>query len=1003
MKTNKFIYIFVAIVLSQLNMAAQVYNSSDLYFKEAKNDIANKNFTKAAKMSWRGLKISPNDLDLKTLLGKANLELGRYDTARYVLKQVYLKNRKNIDILKYLVNIEQATNRYSDAICFVNELLEITPYARDWWMRKITIYKEMGNFEEAERALQRLYQLYPNDTDIKEQFNYIRLDDASEAFKEKNYDNANEIYKTIIDENPSNKEAYLGIIRNELLKGNPDAALQYTNRSLLEMPNDRELIEKKIGLLEELGRHAQAISYIKEKVDKNAFKDIHSRTLPYLLQQSAGFNEYNDAYEVNKKLVELNGNSESQDYVIKNSLGKGYDIDAEYFIKKAIKKNPNNKKLLIQEMELYKPIKDKERFEKKVLENHEKFPNDTDITFQYNKIMYDRAKVHVTNKQYDLALPIFTELASSPDFIKESEQQIFGIFLALERYDEATDQIDKLIGLDSENPDHLLRKSTLYQKMELFDDALNITRDLEQKYPLSLKYPSVYVSQVEAYATFLMKEQRYRKVLPVLEDGLTRENNNKRLLDMAINASSAIPDYPKGINYSLSALSFYPKNKNFKLKLTDLYTQNKEFDKALTILDTLKKTYVYDRKIKNAEAEILFFRARNQEERGLVDEALTNYDSAYALNPKDEGSLMRMINLHINQKPYDESLEFINKKIKKSPNDNFLKYKKGVVFEMQQKFDSAYYYQKFRKIDNPYEQIEWNTTLETIKAENLKNEIAVSYLNATSDSVAYNTSLASINYSRIDGKNTYGADMNYAARRSGVGVQIGVNLARIFNETLYGDAGILLGSKFFPKFKLYANAYKGLKNGYEAQVGISYDRLQNDQNYFTLKLGVARTWEDIWVNARLSLMNTSLTFFERDPDSGEILTEPGPTDPDGNATIQNKTYSESLFYTNFMVQARINVNARKDYFSIIASGGSAPFDQQLEFQSNTFLNFTNVMIGAGYKYNMTPRTAILVDGTWINFQSNQNTIFNDTDNTIEVFNAVYTNQYNLSFTLITHF
>ena len=84
----------------------------------------------------------------------------------------------------------------------------------------------------------------------------------------------------------------MGIIRNELLKGNPDAALQYTNRSLLEMPNDRELIEKKSGLLEERGRHAQAISYIKEKVDKNAFKDIHSRTLPYLLQQSAGFNEF---------------------------------------------------------------------------------------------------------------------------------------------------------------------------------------------------------------------------------------------------------------------------------------------------------------------------------------------------------------------------------------------------------------------------------------------------------------------------------------------------------------------------------------------------------------------------------------------------------------------------------------------------------------------------------------------------------------------------------------
>ena len=219
---------------------------------------------------------------------------------------------------------------------------------------------------------------------------------------------------------------------------------EYDN--LIKVKNDRELIEKKIGLLEELGRHAQAISYIKEKVDKNTFKDIHSRTLPYLLQQSAGFNEYNDAYEVNKKLVELNGNSESQDYVIKNSLGKGYNIDAEYFIKKAIKKNPNNKKLLIQEMELYKPIKDKERFEKKVLENHEKFPNDTDITYNYNLIMYNRAKTYVENRQFDLALKIYEDLVSSPDFTKESEQQIFGIYLELGQFDEATEQVDKLIG-----------------------------------------------------------------------------------------------------------------------------------------------------------------------------------------------------------------------------------------------------------------------------------------------------------------------------------------------------------------------------------------------------------------------------------------------------------------------------------------------------------------------------------------------------------------------------
>ena len=208
MKINKSIGILIVILLSQLNLQAQeIYDSSDLYFEEAKASIANENFTRAAKLSWRGLQLAPEDLDLKTLLGAANLQLGRYDTARWVLRQVYEKRRKNTDILKYLVNIEQTTQRYSDAICFVNELLEITPYSRGWHMREIAIYKEMGNYEEAERALKRIYQIYPNDSQLKEEYNYIMIGDGDEAIKSKNYEEASEIYKTIITNTPENKDA----------------------------------------------------------------------------------------------------------------------------------------------------------------------------------------------------------------------------------------------------------------------------------------------------------------------------------------------------------------------------------------------------------------------------------------------------------------------------------------------------------------------------------------------------------------------------------------------------------------------------------------------------------------------------------------------------------------------------------------------------------------------------------------------------------------------------
>lgn len=89
-----------------------------------------------------------------------------------------------------------------------------------------------------------------------------------------------------------------------------------------------------------------------------------------------------------------------------------------------------------------------------------------------------------------------------------------------------------------------------------------------------------------------------------------------------------------------------------------------------------------------------------------------------------------------------------------------------------------------------------------------------------------------------------------------------------------------------------------------------------------------------------------------------------------------------------MGQARFTLNPKGDFLSLILSGGSAPFDQQVQFQQNTFTEFINTMIGAGYKHNLSPKTSILIDGTWYNFATRLNN---------------YTNQYNLGITITTKF
>lgn len=516
-----------------------------------------------------------------------------------------------------------------------------------------------------------------------------------------------------------------------------------------------------------------------------------------------------------------------------------------------------------------------------------------------------------------------------------------------------------MIGLEPNNPEHLLRKSTLYEKMNLYDDALQITGDLELQYPDEDKYTRVYNAQVEAYATHLMQILRYSRALEVIDQGLLRDNDNKLLLDFGINASAAIKDYDRGINYCLSALSFYPNNKNFTTKLSSLRAQNKEYDEAINLLNQLSKTYKYDRKIRNSLAEVYWYRARDREDEGLVDEAIEDYRLSDSLNPEEIFARQRMINLYISQKSSDEAMAAIERNIEMYPDDNFMKFKKGVIFENRKQYDSAYYYQKFRVIDNPYELEAWNEALAILDATQLKNKLVATYTDASSDSLAFSTSLASLNYThKYDDVNTFGADVNYAARRSGIGVQAGVNYSRIFSPTLYANAGVLFGSKFFPKFILYGRAYKGLDNGYEVNAGLRYSFLQNDVSFISLSAGGSKTWEDIWLESRLTLMR-----------------------------------DDKFTYVNLMAQTKINVNPRKDQVSLLVSGGSAPFDNQLPEGEAVFLDFSNVLIGAGYLHNISARTAFTINGSWINFQTS-NTELNE---------YIYVNQYNLTFSIITKF
>jgi tetratricopeptide (TPR) repeat protein len=73
------------------------------------------------------LKKNPKDADMRMLVGKYYIHRRQFEKARYELVKSLEYAPANVESKHMLVTVETETQRYSSAICYINELLEVNP------------------------------------------------------------------------------------------------------------------------------------------------------------------------------------------------------------------------------------------------------------------------------------------------------------------------------------------------------------------------------------------------------------------------------------------------------------------------------------------------------------------------------------------------------------------------------------------------------------------------------------------------------------------------------------------------------------------------------------------------------------------------------------------------------------------------------------------------------------------------------------------------------------
>ena len=948
---KKYIHILVFILCFSSAGYSQELSAPE-YYALAKKEGRNNNFEKAAKYCEKALLEEPKNMDIKEYLGKCYMETQKLNMARVTLLEVLKENPNRTDARYYLITIETETKRYSSAVCYVNELLEVKPYDKTLWMKKINLYDLMGDTVESERQLKRLYQIFPEDNEVKAMYTSTLKETAVKQTKSGDIENSAKQYEEAIIVNKKDAESYISLINVYNKAGNYEAALATADKGLNALPDNTEITNKKIGVLEQMHEYQKAIDIVKAQ-QKKGNSAYYNKLLNYLTGEAARYYKNSDPYELYGQLYEKDkSNTEAKDYLLNTAVSRGYFGDAQELLTKELRKNPSSKQLLSKQLYVYESQQNRQGARTTIQKLYDLYPQDSDINDRYQYYIFQDAKEAFRDGNYNEALPVFESLVNSTEYGKPSNNYIYTIYLEQKAYGKALDHIEKLIKANPGEQEYILKKIDLLADMGDYENAYAMAKSYYEQNRDNAGYRYMLTDISFEYMKYLQEKEDYTAIKTIADEILAADPKNIEAYQYAISARTYMKEYDEARGIVDQALTYYPDSKELRLKQAGLYSATGDHKKAVDALFAMEKDYPYNSSIRNSLVEEMMLHAKDRERNDEKFQAMDIYREIILLKPSDTLAPYKLASLHIERKEYNDAMIVLDNALQHNKDNQGLLYLKGIVYENQNDFVKAKEYQA--RYNPPAHKVaEYKDHMAYLDSRLLKNQISVSYLKATADTIPFNLSVGTIEYTRFAKKDTYVARANYTGKESGVGIQGEMDWYHKFINKSYFLANGAVGSKFFPKFRGALSFYQPFAKTWQAEIGGRYLYLQDNRSLYTGIVGLEKSIGDVWLNARASFI----------------------------------TQGDDLYH-NVMGQARFYMRDQKDYLQAMASVGNAPEDLSLDFQLNNTLSFPTTMVGAGYFHSVGYKTVFGIIGNWYNYHVNDN---------------LYLDQYTLLLTVRTKF
>jgi YaiO family outer membrane protein len=930
----------------------KMIESSDNLYKEAKREIDLKRYQRAINLCRKGIDISPKNLDLHVLLGRAYSLAGKVDSARLELNHVIEKNPKYRDAYIYLVNMEAAVCNYQQALEYADMGLKYFSNDRDLLLKKLDIYNKMGEWTESNKLAEYLFDRFSTDPYIRSVYLEYKLTIAR-TYSHRGYiEIAKRAYEAVLEQDPLNKEAMQAIYSLDVRSGNYESSLAFVNRALQATPNSYEFLIKKISILEAMSRYVDAVA-VAEKLRKLYPGNPEVQRLNTYVRMEAGrYYMKTDPYVQFGSVLERDpGNREALDNIINIAFSRGLLMEALSWINTGLKRYPNDNELLKKKMS--------------VLDDLKRYGAAADIAerfYKQNRTAYNKenylelrtlsAKQYLNDMEFDSAIASLRSVLFYDPGNITAINYLVSAYSQQNRYDEAIHALDEALAIYPNDEQLLFKKAGTLEASQHFAEAAAITRELLKKHPENRRYLIALVEQSMAASRQSMQYDDYYSTIDILKEVLDKQPDNVDALNYLINIEMALKHHTTALYYVDIALHHYPDSKDFLFKKSIVYADAKMYRAAYTVSGELFANNPYNTRYKNAYIEQLLSSGREYLSYDEKDSALMEFEKALRVSPNDTLPLYYNINTLFELKRYDSALMLVNRGRLLYPNNPYFLMKRAAILESMLMWEAAW-----RSADTLTKMVpnepKYQDYAQFLYSHFLKNEMGFFYLQAKlidSSLISKINSIATVHYTRYIRRGQVTFRVNYAGRLIGSGFQF--EGETYYNHrkdwTSYAVLAYSPTELIFPKFRAGYSLSHAFQKGYTGELGGRY-LINENGNVISPMAAISKEIKDFYLTLR------SYYIFLTHNEIGA-------------------NYFSAVFTSRYYL-----TDNHTQFFTALAGYGTAPDDISRNWDISRLSAYNTVSVGFGYQRTFQYRTVLGINGSWYNSQISANNFRNQWD------------------------